>query len=310
MATPNRAALLTRLQKVLRKHYKPVPTENRSVLEHLVFACCLENAHYEPAQQAFNALRSIYFDWNEIRVTSVKELSEVLKMLPDPATSSQNVKKILYGIFESTYSFDLESLKKLNLGQALQKIKKFEGATPFVMAYVTQATLGGHAIPLDRGTLEALRVVNCATEQEMKESTVTGLERAIPKNKGIEFGSLLHQLGADLVAGPLSPNLHKILLEIDPECKDRLPKRRPKAPPPPPPAPPKPLPKPVIKKLPPPPAPPAKKAPEPAKKAPEIARKPAESHKKPTEKVAEKKLPPKPIAKKKPVAPVTKRKPR
>lgn len=292
MATPNRSALFARLHKVLKKHYKPVPIENRTVLEHLLFACCLENTHYEPAQQAFNVLKTGFFDWNEIRVTSVKELSEVLKMLPDPAAAAQNVKKILYGIFESTYSFDVESLKKLNLGQALQKIKKYEGATPFVMAYATQATLGGHAIPLDRGTLESLQVVGAATPQEIKESTVTGLERAIPKNKGVEFGSLLHQLGADMIAGPLSPNLHKILLEIDPTCKDRLPKRRPKAPPPPAPV------KPAAKK-------PVAAPPAPMKKPPEPVKKPV------VEKVAPKKELPKPAAaKKKVMAPLAKRKPR
>ena len=47
----------------------------------------------------------------------------------------------------------------------------------------------------------------------------------------MEFGSLPHQLGAELVANPFSTNLHKILLEIAPDGKDRLPKRQPKAPP-------------------------------------------------------------------------------
>ena len=52
-----------------------------------------------------------------------------------------------------------------------------------------------------------------------------GLERTIPKNKGVEFGSLLHQLGAEVVANPFSTNLHKLLLEIAPDAKERFPKR-------------------------------------------------------------------------------------
>lgn len=310
MATPNRTAQFARLLKVLRKHYKPVGVENRPVLEHLIFACCLENATYEAAQQGFNALKTMckrdtgFVDWNEVRVSSVKELSEALKMLPDPAAAAQNIKKILYGVFESTWSFDIDGFRKLTLGQAQQKIKKYDGATLFVTAYVTQATLGGHAIPLDRGTLDALHIVGIAGEQDVKEGVVPGLERAVPKNKGIEVGSLLHQLGADLATNPLSPNLHKVLLEIDPTCKERLPKRRPKAAPPPPaaeradarkpaPAPPQ------AKKAPLPP----KKAAEPPKKAPEPVKKAA------AEKAPLKKEPPKPAAKKK-VASLSKRKPR
>jgi hypothetical protein len=45
----------------------------------------------------------------------------------------------------------------------------------------------------------------------------------------VEFGSLLHQLSADMVANPYSPALHKVLLEISPEAKANLPKRPAKA---------------------------------------------------------------------------------
>ena len=51
------------------------------------------------------------------------------------------------------------------------------------------------------------------------------MERAIPKTSGLEFASLLQQLGADYRATPHSPRVRAILREIDPDCKDRLPKR-------------------------------------------------------------------------------------
>lgn len=254
MANTNRAALINKTYKVLKKHYKPMPMRNSPVLESLLFACCLENAHYEKAEEAYTVLSTSFFDWNEVRVSSVDELAEVLKMLPDPASAANNLKKVLYSVFESTYSFEIEALKKQNLGQAIQKLEKYEGATPFVVAYATQTTLGGHSIPLDRGALESLHIVGLATDDEVAKSSVSGLERTIPKNKGVEFGSLLHQLGADLVAAPLSPALHKILLEIAPDAKDRLPKKQPK------PAPKPPAPAPVAAKV-------SKDAKEPAKPA-------------------------------------------
>ena len=59
MATMNRAALLTKTYKVLKKHYEPVvqPTD-WPVLEQLLYACCLENTHYAPAEQAYAALEN------------------------------------------------------------------------------------------------------------------------------------------------------------------------------------------------------------------------------------------------------------
>jgi len=227
MATSNRAAVFTKAHKVLKRVYKPAPHAERSVLEHILFACCLENAHLEQADKAFSALKSGFFDWNEVRVSTVKELAEVMSMLPDAMTAANNLRKVLFAIFESQYSYDLEPLKKLNLGVAQQKIQKYNGATPFVVGYVTQATLGGHCIPLDRGALQCLDVIVGLASKEKSEANVSGLERAIPKNKGIEFGSLLHEMGADMIASPMSTNLHKLLLEIAPDGKERLPKRQP-----------------------------------------------------------------------------------
>lgn len=225
MANPNRMALLTKMHKVLKKHYKPVAIPDRPVLEHLLYACCLENARFEQADKAFAAVSTSFFDWNEVRVSTVKELAEVMNMLPAAAAAASNLKRALQGVFESTYSFDLEPLKKQNLGQAQQRLKKLEGATPFSIAYLTQATLGGHAIPVDQGLMQVFAVLGAVGEADAAAGVVPGLERAIPKTKGVEFGSLAHQLGAEMFANPYSPNLHKVLLEIAPDAKDRLPKR-------------------------------------------------------------------------------------
>jgi hypothetical protein len=225
MATANRAALINRMFKVLKKHYQGVATPERSALEHLLYACCLENSAYEAADKAYAAVSTTFFDWNEVRVSTVKELAEVMHMLAEPSAAGARLKRVLQSVFESGYTFDIESIKKLTLGQAQQKLQKYEGVTPFAVAYMTQATLGGHAIPLDRGLLDAFGILGLATEQEKAAHNIPGLERAIPKNKGIEFGSLAHQLGADLVHSPHSPNLHKVFLEIAPDCKERLPKR-------------------------------------------------------------------------------------
>ncbi|HEV7225724.1 MAG TPA: hypothetical protein VGN42_23660 [Pirellulales bacterium] len=225
MAHPNRMAVLTKMHKVLKKHYKPVAIPERTVLEHLLYACCLENSHYEQADKAFAAVSTSFFDWNEVRVSTVKELAEVMNMLPEAQASAANLKRALQGVFESTYSFDLEPLKKQNLGQAQQRLKKLEGTTPFTISYLTQATLGGHSIPVDRGLMQAFVILGLAGAADRSAGVVPGLERAIPKNKGVEFASLAHQLSADLIANPYSPGLHKILLEIAPDAKDQLPKR-------------------------------------------------------------------------------------
>ncbi len=227
MTAVSRTAQFTKVQKVLKKHYKPAsPGAGRSVIEHLLFACCLEDAHHDAAEESFAALVHTFFDWNEVRVTSISELSEVMACLPDPRAAANRIKRVLHSIFEATFNFDLEDLKKKNLGPTITWLEKLDGTTSFVVSYTVQAALSGHAIPIDAGTMAVLRVLELVTEKDAAAGVVPGLERAVAKSKGIEFGSLLHELGADYSANPYSAPIREILLQIDPECAGRLPKRR------------------------------------------------------------------------------------
>ena len=227
MAQPSRTAQIAKIHKVLKKYYKPVnPEPNRSVIEYLLFACCLENAPYEATEEAFAALSHNFFDWNEVRVSTIRELAEEMPRLPDPSAAAQRVKRVLQGIFDATYAFDLEELRKLNLGQATEKLAKFDGTTLFSTAYVVQAALGGHSIPIDQGVIKALEAVDMITPEEVQSGQINGLERAIVKPKGFEFASLLHQLGADFIANPHAPALMQILLDLNPAAAERMTKRR------------------------------------------------------------------------------------
>ena len=223
----NRSGLYTKIHKVLKKHYKPVaPNMQLPLMQQLLYGCCLENAPAAAADKALAALESDYYDWNEVRVSTATELSESMHMLPDPLGAGNRTRQILQSIFETNYSFDIEQLKKENIGAAVKKLQKLKGATPFTVAYVTQMTLSGHSIPVGSGALESLYIVGVISEKEKNKYLVPGIERAIPKNRGIEFGSLLNQLGAELKRAPHGAGIKKILLEISPDAKERLPKRK------------------------------------------------------------------------------------
>ncbi len=225
MAVSNRRSIINKLFRVIKKHYKPHKGTSLSVIDSLLFAACLEDAHYEVAEHAYDKLRQVSFDLNEIRVTAVGELAEHLSKLPYPRRAATNAKLILQSVFESQYSYDLEALRKHNLGQAVKTLEAYEGTSQFIIAYTAQNALGGHSIPIDRGSLECLYISGVVNETEREKRTTPGLERAVPKSKGFEFGSLVHQLGADLTSSPYGPKAKGILLEINPDAKQRLPKR-------------------------------------------------------------------------------------
>jgi endonuclease-3 len=227
MSVPKRADILATLQKVLAKHYKPIKPVDRPLLEQLLYACCLEDSRPDVADESFARLQESFFDWNEVRVTTVSEMSEVLRGVHDPQRTATLIKQTLHSVFEAIYDFDLESMRKQNLGAAIKQLQGFRGTTPFSVNYAIQTTLGGHAIPVSQAGMEVMRILSLVNEKSGDGSSgiVPGLERAVPKNKGVEFASLLQQFSADYAASPFGNAVRSILLEIDPESRSRFPKR-------------------------------------------------------------------------------------
>lgn len=203
MSTKNRGDRIQLLHKVVTKHYTPVPAvEDRSVLEQLLYACCLEDVPYDAADEAFHRLQESFFDWNEVRVTTVSELCETLHNLPEPAAAALRIKKNLQSLFETRYSFDIDDMAKLNQGKAIAELEKLAGMTKFVLGYMTQNALGGHAIPVSNSVMQVLLATEIVSPAEAQKGLAPGLERTIPKTKGAVFASCLHQLAADYAATP------------------------------------------------------------------------------------------------------------
>jgi len=223
---PPRPQLMTRLHKALKAAYKPQPTNtSRPLLEQVLYACCLENAPADVAEKALARLVGTAFDLNEVRVTTVAELSESLQDLPDPARAALALRRVLQSVFESTYNFSLEHAKKHSLAHGIKTLEHLHGVSPFVMAHVVSTALGGHLIPLDQGALAGLFLTGIISQQEYDSGKVTGLERLVPKKAGQEFASLLHQFGVDCLANLHGATVKKVLQSVNPAAKDRFPKR-------------------------------------------------------------------------------------
>ena len=63
------------------------PPADRSLFEHLLYACCLENARPKRRTRRSPSCSRL-FDWNEVRVTTVTELAETMSSLPDGAAAA------------------------------------------------------------------------------------------------------------------------------------------------------------------------------------------------------------------------------
>ena len=231
-AITNKQQLLTQVQAALKKRF-PLPTlepeEKRPLLEELLFAICREGSTTDDADAAYARLRTVFVDWNEVRVSTVQEVADALRPLPNAGPRAGWIIGVLHAVFEMNYSYDLgdmekkglkqaakqvsryfndSDLKKLGLKQAAKQIERFRQVNDFAVAWVVQRSLGGHAIPLDGPTVRVLQRLGVVEEVDPDdlESLRGGIEHVIPKARGPEFTELM------------SLHAKEICTENDPHC--------------------------------------------------------------------------------------------
>lgn len=211
-ATINKQRVVTQLFATLAKrmdekessHNKPEPLP---VLEQFLYAICREGTTREKADSAFRNLRENFYDWNEIRVSSVREVADTLDDLPQSEIRAQRIIKFLQEVFETTFSFDLEALHKKGLKEAEKKLSRFEAANDYCVSWVIQQSLGGHSIPLDVPTIRVIqRLGLIELEQVDKGSIQSNLEHQIPKAKGTYFTDIISNLAEEFCS------------QSDPQC--------------------------------------------------------------------------------------------
>ncbi|MBY0456967.1 MAG: hypothetical protein K2V38_06500 [Gemmataceae bacterium] len=234
-AITNKQQLLTQTQAALKKRFPlpdPVEAETpRPLLEELIFAICREGSTTADATAAYDRLRGTFVDWNEVRVSTVQEVSAALKPLPNSGLRAGWLIGLLHAVFEMNRSFDLgdmekkgvkqaakqiaryfneKDLKDEKLEQVAKQIERFKQMNDFAVAWMVQRALGGHAIPLDGPTFRVLRRLGVVEEADVEEmeSLRASVEHFIPKTRGPEFTELL------------SVHAKEICVDKNPRCAD------------------------------------------------------------------------------------------
>jgi endonuclease-3 len=199
MATAvNKQKILDKVLTTFKKRYDPKEVEERPVLEQFIYAICREGATRQSADKAYQNLRDRFYDWNEVRVSSEREIDDALSGLPNSELRAQRIINFLQEVFETTYSFDLESVHKKGLKQGAKQLSRYQAASDFAVAWVVQHSLGGHAVPLDGPAMKTLKKLGLIEEAEADmEAIRTGIEHLIPKAKAVQFCEIVSAMAHD-----------------------------------------------------------------------------------------------------------------
>ncbi len=193
-----RQAILTKLVAVLKKRYgKHVPSDDRPVFDTLLFAALLEESSTEQAELAFDELIQAFHDLNEIRVSSISEIEGALRRLSKPDWRALRIRDALQTVFETHYRFDLEHLKRKTHEQALKELGTLRHSTPFMRMFVVQHCLGGHLLPIDGTSLEALIWLGLVEPETQLEVAAEELKTSVRKSDATLLCNMLREFAND-----------------------------------------------------------------------------------------------------------------
>lgn len=195
----DKSQVCRRLVQSLHKLYgKSLPASRQeSVLDTMLFAVCLEDNRWEQADAGLKRLNASFFDLNEIRVSSVTELERALEGLAQPDWKGVRIRAILRHVFEGTYTFEFEKLRRMTLEQAIKALKKIQELSPFVRDYVLHEILGNHVVCLDNLMLTAARWLGLVSATADINEASESLKTVVRKSEVSEFCHLLKCLSTD-----------------------------------------------------------------------------------------------------------------
>ena len=177
-----------RLKKLLnRLKRQGVPKVKDSMIDPtsaLVLGCLSSVTTETKARSAFNKLANNYVDFNELRVSRVEEVTEVLgREFPQAKEISSKITRLLKQIYSELDSLDMSDMCNGSKREAKAFLQRLEDATPYVVSRVMLQSVQAHAFPVHEQMLKMLRKEEVVSA-EAKEADVQGfLERQISANK-------------------------------------------------------------------------------------------------------------------------------
>lgn len=194
----NSKEFATRLQKLYRglkrAHPKAEKVTYDDPIEALIYGVVSEHTSESTVQRAVKGFRATFVDWNDLRVSRVEEIVEILQ--EDSVSSRATAFALLTAlraVFDEYHTLSLQSLKKMGKRPAKQAMEALDGVGHFVVNYCMLTSLQGHAIPLTETMATYLRQ-NDIVDPEADDQDIEGfLSRQVATKDAYEFYSLLRR---------------------------------------------------------------------------------------------------------------------
>ncbi|MCE5184795.1 MAG: hypothetical protein LLF76_01560 [Planctomycetaceae bacterium] len=187
--SPRLSKLVRSLKRGTEKRVAPAFTDP---IEAVIYALISERISDAAATRAFKRLKSHFIDLNDLRVSRIEEIQDVLRDGSQQAEAgARAITQVLNAVFDKTDHISLAALGAEGKRQAHKELSEIPGITPFAVDYCFLTALGGHAIPLTEQMLNYMKENQIVHPQASLEEIAGFLERQIPAAEAYEFYDLL-----------------------------------------------------------------------------------------------------------------------
>ena len=180
--------LLKEFRSLKREHGKVAKPKYEFSTDAMIYAIVSENMTDSAAIAAIKKLSRHFVDWNDLRVSRVEEIVDVLgKDSSENRAVAETLTQSLNTIFNKYDVVNLDALKEAGKRQAKALLEKLLPSSRFVINYTVLTALDGHAIPLTPKMLDYLKGNELIQSDAAIEEIEGFLDRQISAQQAYEF---------------------------------------------------------------------------------------------------------------------------
>ena len=160
----------------------------------MVMACLSAVTTENKARLGLSRLRHYFVDFNELRVSHVEEVADLLgKGYPQSKEVALQIISLLKQTYNARDSLNLDDLREGSKRQAKAFFESLEDANAYIVARVMLLSIGGHAFPVHKQMLQMLRAENVVPANATAANVQGFLERQISADQNRKIYALLRR---------------------------------------------------------------------------------------------------------------------
>lgn len=183
------------LKALEKKHRAGTPPEGLPVLEKLILYLLTSEAPQTNATRALRLMREEFVDWNDFRVSSIREIASVMEECRITVELAYTLKEILGQIYTLGHNTSLDFLLEEDPDMARRYVGRLKALPSWAGTYLLASTGKATAVPLDPHTSRICQRLGLFGRKSSVQTRVQTLKSIVSENDALRFHHLFVEHG-------------------------------------------------------------------------------------------------------------------